>query len=351
MSRVSRVFLVLSACALVIPLAGCNHSGSGPGSGADGKASLSWPRAGDPLPVRGLTWAKGHTVHLPDGTTIDTEQPIGDFVVAGDAVYFTPAESTREDGDDSYPRLHRATTAGVEKLKAPVTEFYASPDGRYLVYLDPESGPKDDYGTAVTTLVAVDTRAGKETIRSTKHLGTTDDEISALYEDNGVSLLAVTSKQAYVSDPYGDIRAVDLATGDEEGVEPSEVPDHGLDDKGWNASHQWQIQETYDVRDTLLGEDGKPVKFRTGTPPHGWVATQRRDIVAWIDDSTLAMIAIERDSLDLPDGKTVSFGNEEAVLMTCTVPAGRCERVPGARAPVLDLDDPLPFRFPSRTGA
>ncbi|KRE99587.1 hypothetical protein ASG88_13265 [Nocardioides sp. Soil777] len=61
-----------------------------------------WRTSRAPVGTGGLVWAAGSTVHLADGTSIDVGGPVRAFVVAGDGVFFVPAESADDIGSAQF---------------------------------------------------------------------------------------------------------------------------------------------------------------------------------------------------------------------------------------------------------
>jgi len=328
MSRLRRGVLGVSAVLLVAAVAACEEP-------AAEEEALTWPSGGEPLDPSGVVWAEGHTVHLGDDTTVDTRDPVHEYAIAGDAVYFTRAGDEAGADDPVDTRLWRATRQTVEQTDAYAAELTATADGRYLVYLDEESGPEDDHGTPVATVVAVDTRTGEETVRSTEGMGSTSDDLAALYEDSPPTLRLVTGDTAYVS-AAGTTRAFDLGSGDAEEVEAEAVP--GLESSGdlaWNASRSWAIEDTHaQERDVFVSADDRRVAPRTGT--------RTRDLVQWIDDTTAVAVVVRPPGLG-EDG--LYHGLESAALLSCEVPSGRCSDVPGATGEA----EPMPFTLPQRS--
>ena len=103
-----------------------------------------------------MVWASGSTVHLPDGSTIDTEAPAGSYVVAGAGVWFTSAEPGDLQGDE-LPSLRAATPDGVEDPDAhpDVGSLTTSADGRWLAFID---RLEDGAGSAEAVVVDLDFR-------------------------------------------------------------------------------------------------------------------------------------------------------------------------------------------------
>ena len=63
---------------LVVVLGGCGSAGGTSGGTTDGQSAGNWPAAGAIRPIDGLVWAEGSTVHLPDGSMIDTGKTLID---------------------------------------------------------------------------------------------------------------------------------------------------------------------------------------------------------------------------------------------------------------------------------
>jgi hypothetical protein len=157
-------------------------------------------------------------------------------------------------------------------------------------------------------------------VRSTDGMGDPDSDVDLLnlYEDTDEpSVYGVSADTAYIGTPDG-VFAYDLASG-----EGSQVADTFSDaqDQDWylelhpdrtsNPSGTWTIRNRYDGRPPLLvPEQGKPV---TGHAPFDvW------GLNSWLDESTAVGSAA-------PGAE----GGTGVVLITCTVPSGACETVPG----------------------
>lgn len=215
------LLLVLAAL-----LAACSNEASpesdGPGPGGQNPDGREWP-TGEPLDTA-VTSARDHVVRLGDGTKIDTGDPFHEYVVAGDAVWFTKADPAHPEEVSDDGRLWRATRDGVEPMDAAVTQMAATEDGRYLVFLDDVHGPQDDYGKAAFLLVVVDTETGVETVRSSEGMDEAGPVgLEEAYEDGSPWLVSVTDGSAYVK-AMGTYRSFDLATGDVEVVDEGAVP-------------------------------------------------------------------------------------------------------------------------------
>ncbi|GGO73828.1 hypothetical protein [Nocardioides deserti] len=310
----SRPAAAAGAAVLVLLLGACgDDSASGIGGG---DAGTTWSAAADPLDTSGLVWAADGTVHLPDGSTIETEQDIAAYVVAGPGAYVVPA-----DDDGSTGRLLLATPDGtVEETGAQVdpATLRTSPDGRYLAFVDPATGEQDEYGTPVGTVVVVDTVEGEEVVRSAEGMGDPgSDDLADLYEDaEEPAVLGLTDTTAYVVGPDA-VLAYDLATGDATTAAGSASEAYDAD---WfaelrpeaaltNPAGTWTIVDppTGDPVRLVPEGGGDPVATRV---PGGGVY----ELDSWLDDETAVGGAL--------DGQT-------DVLIGCSLPSGDCEPLPG----------------------
>ena len=100
-----------------------------------------WRTASAPVDPGGLVWAAGSTIHLSDGTLIDVGGPVRAFVVAGDGVFFVPAESADEVGSAQFTGagLMFSAPGGTPTdtgLTVAGDGLAASPDGTSLAVLD-----------------------------------------------------------------------------------------------------------------------------------------------------------------------------------------------------------------------
>lgn len=316
--------------------AGCGDDGSGdPGS--------DWPAAGDGVELRGLVWAAGSTLHLGDGTTLDAGVPIRSYVVAQGGAYVVPDTGSDE---QPWPELLRVGPEGTERLGVhPERRSLASsPDGRYLAFLD-RSGERDRYDTPLAEAVVVDLETGEEILRSDDGMGNPAvDDLADLYEDATPYVLDVGDEQAWYRTP-GDLRSVDLATGDVDVVEDTwdvgeepwsddraeelaaDSPDGRWTIRGGELAPDWQAPR-------LVADDGTTVTTRLTAADLGVDPWQPAPddvqwfLDSWVDDNRAAGSARIHDA-----------GEETWVLVTCAVADGACSVVPGTEEGTVRPDD------------
>ncbi|MRJ76660.1 hypothetical protein GEV29_08940 [Aeromicrobium sp. SMF47] len=308
---------------------------------SDDQAALAWTAAKDPAGANGgLAWADAQTgeVHLPDGSSLDADRAISSFVVAGDGAYVV-------DEDDA---LVEVTTEGARPTGAHVAQnVKASPDGRYLAFIDSLAGPTFEGSVHQLTSVVVDLKTGKEIFRSTRGMGDLeDDDLTDLYEDASYGVLGVSDKTAWIDVTTGDDLSIDLESG-----KVTALPDVSSSDQKnpWDAPRlrgdpsegpanpdgSWGIRPVNrtvpelasdpDVdfaRDELESSDGTVLVPRTGAA--SW------SLDSWLDPTTVvgyANVNLQKaDLLKEPEDRS---------LMTCTVPDGACTLVPDSENAIL----------------
>lgn len=287
---------------LVVGLVGACGSGGGPAEGDDDAA---WRTSTAPVETSGLSWAVDSTVHLSDGTTIEVGEPIREFVVAGDGVFFVPAGDGDDDTLFEEPLWFVAPDGEPEDTGLEVTadEFAASPDGRFLVVLDADT----DEGSAVMRIFDLSTGELHDSEDGMDTSGL-DDPVDHLLEME-VELLRIDDDQLTARVIEGEF-VYDLATG-----EGSEVDDLEPTDPSVSPDGSWRI-DGRDYREVLLSEAGEEVVPDTGT--------ERWGLTSWLDDSTVVGFSIAGPGA----GDRVGPDNSLA-MMTCTVPDGACATVEG----------------------
>jgi hypothetical protein len=308
---VRRAAGLLAAVALVGAMAGCDDGGTGP----DEDPGPAWRASSAPVDPTGLVWAAGSTVHLADGTAIDTGRPLGPYVVAGDGVYFTSdtgKDGRPIDGGQRPSRLYLAEPDGtVSDTGADAFTLGASPDGRYLGFLDLTTGDQDRFGTPQAQAVVVDLQTGEEVVRSSAGMGDPeDDDLAALYPEIMLGIARVTDDTAYV-DAVGDTYAYDLATGESELLPQGTEPPGSARDDPQSPDGAWRIVAGKAGRDLLVSADGARVTPRAGTP--------RWDLEWWADERTVVGYAVSG-----PGGPDIDE-DDSLALMACVVPTGDCE--------------------------
>jgi hypothetical protein len=151
------------------------------------------------------------------------------FVVAGDGVFFVPAEPVGDAGvaDVEADELVFASPAqppvGTGMVVSWTGYVGASPDGRHLAVVDMEVGEEDRYGTTQATVMAFDLDTGEQVIESTHGMGDPEtDDFADGYSESEIGISAMTDTQLYVQ---GVVDVVfDLETGEARertGLDPS----------------------------------------------------------------------------------------------------------------------------------
>jgi hypothetical protein len=329
--------LTMLVAAATLTLAAC---------GSD-EGALDWPDTDDPSGARGagLVWADAETgdIHL-SGSTLAADRSISSFVIAGKGAYVV---------DKNDQALVEVTSDGARETGAYAEEEpIASPNGRYLAFIDPKAGPKYKGEVPQLVSVVVDLETGDEVFRSTRGMGDPDkDDLTALYGDAAYGVLAVTNKTAYILVPEGGVLAINLASskvtkmpsddlwgGDGPWMRPRRPAD--VQGKDWNPDRSWAIEEVrvrvpevdkekFQRRDVLVRADGTKVVPRPGTI--NWMFEH------WIDKSTVVgyvdTYLVDPDP-EFPDpDSTTTF--RPSSLVTCTVPDGECTIVPDSDHAIL----------------
>ncbi|SEB77405.1 hypothetical protein SAMN04489844_1031 [Nocardioides exalbidus] len=313
-----RTRTTLAASAVLLLLATACASGGGDREAPAPSDDPSWTTSTDPVATDGLVWAEGSVVHLPDGSTVDTGGAMTTYVVAGDGVYFTPA-----DGDDVD---HANMTTGplsfadrdgaiVETgLTVYVESLGSSPDGRYLGVVDATSGPEDDFSDYhQATAVVVDLTTGERVVDTTDGMGDpTEDDLAHDYPETNLSVRFPDAGTAYVEGLGGIAYALPGGEGTE--VDPIDSPVRSPLDPT-SPDGRWRIDDR-GAQPVLLSADGERLRPRTGTDSWepGW----------WLDDTTVLGVA--------PTGP----GGTRSVI-TCVVPDGACTSVEGTAGAVVRL--------------
>ncbi|MEV7395659.1 hypothetical protein [Aeromicrobium sp. NPDC092404] len=303
---------------------------------------LDWPGVDEPLGAEaGLSWANWRTgeVHLPDGSTVESGRPIASFVVAGRGAYVV---------DRASKELVEVTADGARETGAVVDETpTASPDGRYLAFLDTEAGPANNEDVHVLTSVVVDLETGEEVLRSTRGMGDPDkDDLTVLYDDVAHGVLAVSDATAWIHAAKGYVLAVDLATGE---VERESDADLGGEQHPWvtpqlspptaggdaNPDRTWGIYHVNKMDPKISTDPAVRFPYDELERAGGTRLVPRVDarnwyLKQWVDNTTVAGFA--NTGLDDPERVKRTMPSS---LLTCTVPSGECELVPDSDDAIL----------------
>lgn len=291
------------ALAAMVLLAACGSGGESPDGGPDLEGP--WLTSSDPVATEGLPWAADGTVHLADGETIETGGPVRAFVVAGDGVFFFPADGEDEAGETGTGSAELSFVAPGESpvgtgLELRTDSLAASPDGRYVGGIDLTSGEEDEFGTPVAVARVVDLREGEEVVTSSEGMGDpAEDDLAVLYEDSRLRL-ALTDDTAYVETARDGVLAHDLGSGEVTAAEDDGPFRDPLSPQSPDGA--WTIVDRPDD-DVVRSADGDTVAPSAGG--------DRLSLYGWLDDERVLGVA------EAAEGGT---------LVTCTVPAGDCER-------------------------
>jgi hypothetical protein len=333
----SRRPLAAATCLLALGpvLVGCGDDSD------DGDDDTAWSAGSASVETRGLVWASGSTIHLGDGTTLDAGVPIRSYVVAKGGAYVVP--DTGSD-DERWPELLRVTPDGSEPLGVhPESDSLTpSPDGGHLAFLD-RSGERDTYDTPLAEAVVVDLATGREVLRSDDGMGDpATDDLADLYEDATPYVVGVDDEHAWFH-TVGDVRSVDLASGEVEEVDDSD----GITDQPWyDALHTELVADSPDgawsIRPPRVDEEGAPQLVPdTGAPVttrltaadlgFGPLDPQPEDLSwsldSWLDATHAVGVA-----------GTITHGEQTYVIITCAVPDGTCTAVAGTENAILPED-------------
>lgn len=340
MSR-TRVALLLATLALTTACGSDDPAGS----------PASWPTTTTPVATDGLIWASDSTVHLPDGSTINTGDLAGAYVVAGAGVWFASADPDEREGN-VLPELRVATAGGVEDLGVHpgIGSLTTSADGRWLAFVD-----RLEAGAGAAEAVVVDLRTGEEVVRSSEGLLPSETEgadWTDLYEDAPVGMLGVVDGAAYVQGLNALVRH-DLSTGESTSEDLDWEAIRASD--WWQSLHRtaplsspdgaWQIPaQEFGATPVLESADGERVTTTlpdaagplgstdvTGPPLEEW------SLGGWSDATTVVGKTPSRD------GSSVDWLSP--VLITCVVPSGECTVVEGTDEGV-NLPSDRPFGLP-----
>jgi len=312
--------------AAILLMGGCSDSSGEEPPPTD--VPTAWGTSTDPVEAGGLVWASGGVVHLSDGTTVDVGGPIMTYVVAGDGVYFTPAESD-EDGTEH----SNMTTAPLQfadrdgdvtdtGLTVYVESLGSSPDGRYLGLVDATSGPEDNFSDQPqATAAVIDLTSGQRVVDTREGMGDVDeDDLAHDYPEVYLSVRFPDAGSAFVEGMDDYLYALPGGAGEE-----VDAIDLGLRAPSDPTSRDgaWTIDDR-GLGDRIVSDAGDVVRLRTGAP--------RWDLRWWLDESTVVGVAVSGPG----QGTKVGAGDQGA-LMTCTVPDGSCSTIEEASGVLLSF--------------
>jgi hypothetical protein len=296
------------ALVAVLALTGCDSNLPIVGDEPD------WRTSTTPLDHASLVWAMGSTVHFADGTTVDTDDDIHAYVVAGDGVFFVPFESDDDGdfwafGDTDLFYVAPGTAAVKTGLSVDSSGVAVTPDGNRLVILDDD----DDAGTAVMRFF--DLHSGEE-ITSKDGWDTSGiDDPEWYFNESEVKILAITDSHVYARTIDGEY-SYDLTTGEGQPLDDDvEVPGYG-DDPNESPDGEWIIEDQETMQDAVVSTNRADV---VPLDP----GSSRWYLSGWLDSDTVIGARIDGPG----SSKKVSL-EDSLTLMTCEVPAGTCTRIP-----------------------
>lgn len=278
---------------------------------ADGSAGRAddgrWRTSTAPVDASGLSWAVGSTVHLADGTTVDTGRPPRAYVVAGDGVFFVPADDDASAGDASFTGadlwfVSPGEDPGPTGLEVAGSGLVRTPDGSRLVVLDADY----DEGTAVMRFL--DLSSGEETT-SEDGMDTSgiDDPVDHLLEAE-VEILAVDDERVRARVIEGEM-VYDLRTA--EGAPATDDEPPLVRDPLTSPDGTWRIEKPDSGPDRVVDADGRAVDLQ--------VPQERWNLSWWADPETAVGTVIAGPGT----GKRTTEG-DTVTLLSCKVPTGAC---------------------------
>jgi hypothetical protein len=286
---------------------GCTDDAGGSGGSAGRVDDGRWRTSTAPVDASGLSWAVGSTVHLADGTTVDTGRPPRGYVVAGDGVFFVPADDDTSAGDSAFTGadlwfVRPGADPGPTGLEVAGTGLARTPDGSRLVVLDADY----DEGTAVMRFL--DLSSGEETT-SEDGMDTSgiDDRVDHLLEAE-VEILAVDDERARARVIEGE-EVYDLRTG--EGVPASDDEPPLVRDALTSPDGTWRIEKPDSGPDRVVDADGRAVDLQ--------VPQERWNLSWWADADTVVGTVITGPGT----GKKTTEG-DTVTLLSCAVATGEC---------------------------
>lgn len=267
-----------------------------------------WRTSSAPVETTGLVWASSSTVHLSDGTTIETGGAVRAFVVAGDGVFFVRAEGESDSSAFTGANLWFAAP-GDEPVETGLTvaseRVAVSPDGARLAVLDADL----DDGSAVMRMFNL-ASGGETTSEDGMDTSGVDDPVDHLLETE-VEILGIDADTVWARVIEGDY-AYDLATGE---GRPAEAPVGNGGDPLVSPDGTWRIEKPATGTDRVVGSDGSQVDLVVDEP--------RWNLSWWADAETAVGTVITGPGT----GKRTEPG-DTVQLLSCSVPSGECAAHP-----------------------
>ncbi|WP_110182281.1 hypothetical protein [Nocardioides solisilvae] len=311
------------ALVLGLTLAGCGDDGPGGLGTVDDDAA--WRTSTDPVTTEGFAWATGETVHLGDGTTIDTGVPVGAFVVAGDGVFVVPGES--DDGSPFAGPGLRFAAPGADPVDTGLLVgrdgLVATEDGSTLVVLEA------DYDTGAAAMRFFDLATGEARTSTDGMEHESSDPVNELLESEA-QIWGIDGETVHVATLDGDY-VYDVTTGEgrkDEG-DRADWPFGTPDEPEVSPDGRWRIVGSAEEGFGVVGSDGEPVALD--------VEGERWSLSWWVDEQTAVGSVAEGPG----EGPRMVAG-DTATLLSCVVPSGECTLYPESSARLVSF----PVGFP-----
>lgn len=238
-----------------------------------------------------LAWASHGTIHAGDGQVVEVGDGLDRWVISEVGVFLTTDEPAGRAGYAPAARLYFTDGSGAPAFTGhdidPLS-LNASPDGRYVSYVETTSGPTSDDQPWSTTLV-LDVREHAVVVRESASIRTslTQDAVALFSElegDTRGGAAFLEDGKALVRGPGFDDLVVDLETGDRTPVAES----RGFSYPGSSTAPD-------QAHSILVDADGRPSVEEVDLPiPPGaeLVGWRSDDLVHGVDRGRLLLCSV-----------------------------------------------------------
>lgn len=290
-----------------------------------------------------LAWASAGSIRVSDGQVVEIGDGLDRWVVSEVGVFFTTDEPDEGVGYLPAARLYFTDGTGEPTFTGHSIDplsLNASPDGRYVSYVETTSGPTSDDQPWSTTLV-VDVRDHTVIVKESASIATslTEDAVALFSElegDTRGGAAFLEGDQALVRGPGFEDFVVDLRSGDR-----APLPDSG------GFSYPGSPTSPDQQHSFLTGDDGRPhvvsaVRLNpshlpfTGHEVHlaipptaellGW---RSDDLFHGVDDGFLLLCSVEQATC-----QTLETAVDEDFSLASRIFAGELEGHTNAERPL-----------------